>query len=106
MKGNNYGLGDVRKVELKGACKMLGIAEDRCEALNRPELQDNPTKWWDENEIIVSVKQYVQKWNVDAVSLSCEIKIDNTNPNTTLRLSHSITEEFQVTSITEQLVVQ
>ncbi|KUJ08279.1 putative GlcNAc-PI de-N-acetylase [Mollisia scopiformis] len=65
--GNNYGLGDVRKVELKGACGILSIDDDRCEALNRPELQDNPKKWWDEHEIIAAVKEYVEKWEVDAI---------------------------------------
>lgn len=65
--GNNYGLGDVRKVELKGACGVLGIAEDRCEALNRPELQDNPRQWWNETAIIAAVKEYVAKWKIDAI---------------------------------------
>lgn len=53
---------------MKGACKVLGFEEDRCEALNRPELQDNPKEWWDEEAIIAAVKEYVEKWEVDAVS--------------------------------------
>ncbi|KAE8440633.1 hypothetical protein EG329_007017 [Mollisiaceae sp. DMI_Dod_QoI] len=65
--GNNYGLGDVRKLELKGACQVLGVAEDRCESLNRPDLQDNPKKWWSEKAIISAVKEYVEKWHVDAI---------------------------------------
>jgi N-acetylglucosaminylphosphatidylinositol deacetylase len=58
----------VRKTELKGACKVLGISRDRCQALDRPALQDNPKEWWDEKAIIAAVKEYVQQWEVDAVS--------------------------------------
>lgn len=72
--GNNYGLGDVRKLELKGACQVLGVAEDRCESLNRPDLQDNPKKWWSEKAIISAVKEYVEKWHVDAVSTRVTIE--------------------------------
>lgn len=58
----------MRKGELKGACKVLGFHEGRCEALDRPLLQDNPREWWDEKAIIEAVKEYVEKWEVDAVS--------------------------------------
>jgi hypothetical protein len=35
--GNNYGLGKVRKGELLGACKTLGIGrEERCVVLDHP----------------------------------------------------------------------
>jgi N-acetylglucosaminylphosphatidylinositol deacetylase len=54
---------------LKGACGVLGIAEYRCESLDRPELQDNPKKWWNETAIIAAVKEYVEAWKVDAVSI-------------------------------------
>lgn len=53
---------------MKGACLVLGIAEDRCEALDRGELQDNPKQWWNETAIIIAVKEYVEKWTIDAVS--------------------------------------
>ncbi|PNP48995.1 hypothetical protein THARTR1_10246 [Trichoderma harzianum] len=65
--GNNYGKGDTRKQELKGSCQALGINPSRCEALNHPSLQDNPRKWWDTNLIQAIVREYVKKWEVDAI---------------------------------------
>jgi N-acetylglucosaminylphosphatidylinositol deacetylase len=66
-KGNNYGLGEVRKKELQGSCEALGIDSTKCLALDIPELQDNPKVWWDEDAITSTVKKYVKKWNVDLV---------------------------------------
>ena len=40
--GNNYGIGETRKSELIGSCKALGINVERCVAIDREELQDNP----------------------------------------------------------------
>ncbi|KAL5085120.1 hypothetical protein Trisim1_010910 [Trichoderma cf. simile WF8] len=65
--GNNYGKGETRKQELKGSCQALGINPSRCEALNHPSLQDNPRKWWDTNLIQAIVREYVKKWEVDAI---------------------------------------
>ncbi|KAH6664170.1 putative glycan biosynthesis protein [Halenospora varia] len=65
--GNNYGIGEARKAELQGSCKALGIDEARCVALDRPEIQDNPKVWWDQVVIESIVKEYVEKWHVDAI---------------------------------------
>lgn len=54
---------------MKGACGVLGIAEDRCQALNQSELQDNPKEWWNETAIITAVKEYIEKWKIDAVRI-------------------------------------
>lgn len=67
--GNNYGVGEMRKVELKGSCDALGISPDRCVALDQKDLQDNPKVWWSEDAIIADVKEYVEKWKVDLVSI-------------------------------------
>jgi LmbE family N-acetylglucosaminyl deacetylase len=37
--------------------------------LDKPELQDNPKVWWDEDAITAVVKEYVAKWKVDVVSI-------------------------------------
>ncbi len=66
--GNNYGIGEKRKAELKGSCKALSIDSGRCLALDNPDLQDNPKVWWDEAAITAVVKEYVSKWKVDVVS--------------------------------------
>jgi N-acetylglucosaminylphosphatidylinositol deacetylase len=68
--GNNYGIGETRKLELKGSCASLGIDPKRCIALDRPDIQDNPKVWWDEKVIEDIVKEYVGKWQADAVSFS------------------------------------
>ncbi|PTB38114.1 uncharacterized protein TrAFT101_011780 [Trichoderma asperellum] len=65
--GNNYGLGETRKQELKGSCSALRINPSRCEALDHPSLQDNPKVWWDTELIKSKVKEYVEKWEVDAI---------------------------------------
>ncbi|EHK19719.1 N-acetylglucosaminyl-phosphatidylinositol de-N-acetylase, a glycan bosynthesis protein [Trichoderma virens Gv29-8] len=65
--GNNYGKGETRKQELKGSCHALGINPSRCEAMNHPSLQDNPRVWWDTNLIQAIVREYVKKWEVDAI---------------------------------------
>ncbi|KAK0639928.1 putative deacetylase LmbE-like domain-containing protein [Cercophora newfieldiana] len=65
--GNNYGIGDLRRTELAGSCKALGIDESRCTALDLPELQDNPKVWWDTDLIAKIVHEHVLKWEVDAI---------------------------------------
>ncbi|KAL7946964.1 N-acetylglucosaminyl-phosphatidylinositol de-N-acetylase, a glycan bosynthesis protein [Trichoderma barbatum] len=65
--GNNYGKGETRKQELKGSCNALGINPSRCEAFNHPSIQDNPRVWWDTNLIQNIVREYVKKWEVDAI---------------------------------------
>jgi N-acetylglucosaminylphosphatidylinositol deacetylase len=64
--GNNYGIGETRKKELKGSCEVLGIDFERCVVLDEKDL---PKLWWDEDVIMSQVKQYIKKWKVDIVSL-------------------------------------
>lgn len=66
--GNNYGLGETRKLELKGSCEALGIDVSRCEALDHPDLQDNPKVWWDTSIIQSIIRDHVRKWDIDAAS--------------------------------------
>ncbi|KIH92586.1 hypothetical protein SPBR_03147 [Sporothrix brasiliensis 5110] len=65
--GNNYGIGDLRKKELVGSCTALQIDPARCLALDHPDLQDNPTKWWDTALLQTVVQEYIDKWNIDAI---------------------------------------
>lgn len=65
--GNNYGLGELRKTELLGSCAALGMDTTRCVALDHPDLQDDPKVWWDENKIKPILKEYIEKWNIDAI---------------------------------------
>lgn len=65
--GNNYGIGEQRKQELQGSCVALGIDPSRCEALDDPDLQDNPSVWWDTAKIQGILKDYVRRWDIDAV---------------------------------------
>ncbi len=66
-KGNNYGIGEKRKKELAGSCSALGVDPSRCVALDHKNLQDNPKIWWDASIIQPIVKDYVEKWDIDAV---------------------------------------
>ncbi|CAK7272410.1 hypothetical protein SEPCBS119000_005108 [Sporothrix epigloea] len=65
--GNNYGLGDLRKKELKGSCAALHIDPTRCVALDHPALQDNPTVWWNTTLVQAIVHEYIAKWDIDAI---------------------------------------
>ncbi|OBT50408.1 hypothetical protein VE04_08251 [Pseudogymnoascus sp. 24MN13] len=65
--GNNTGIGETRKEELRGSCESLGIDLARCVALDEAELQDNPTVWWNTDLIQSIVTEYVHKWDIDAI---------------------------------------
>lgn len=52
---------------MAGSCRALGIHEERCVALDHPDLQDNPTVWWDTDLIAKIVHEHVLNWEVDAV---------------------------------------
>ncbi|CAK7265890.1 hypothetical protein SEPCBS57363_001821 [Sporothrix epigloea] len=65
--GNNYGMGDRRKKELAGSCAALQIDPARCIALDHPELQDNPTIWWDTALVQTIVQDYITKWDIDVI---------------------------------------
>ncbi|GAA5948155.1 hypothetical protein JCM3775_003141 [Rhodotorula graminis] len=65
--GNHDGLGGIRRQELGASCDALGIARDRCTALDLPTLRDDPTVWWETEEVEQVVRRYVKAWDVDAV---------------------------------------
>ncbi|KKK19671.1 hypothetical protein ARAM_001660 [Aspergillus rambellii] len=65
--GNYNGIGDQRLVEVHNSCAALGISQDRCVVGNHPDLQDNPTKWWDEDVIASIVGPHVEKWHADVI---------------------------------------
>lgn len=71
--GNNYGLGETRRKELQGSCAMYNVPTERCEVLDLPDIQDNPTVWWPTTEIAEIIGERVKKWNVDTVSLDSDI---------------------------------
>lgn len=80
MKGNANGIGEQRKKELQGSCDALSINAERCVALDNVKLQDNNKIWWEKEDIIPIVKQYVEKWKVDAVSAHARIQCLPSNP--------------------------
>ncbi|KAK4160646.1 putative deacetylase LmbE-like domain-containing protein [Cladorrhinum sp. PSN259] len=65
--GNNYGKGETRAQELKGSCQALGIHFQRCIALDHPDLQDDPKKWWNTDLIENFVHEHVKRWEADAI---------------------------------------
>lgn len=64
-RGNHKGLGQIRAEELLGSCDALQIPKERCLALDLPHMQDNPKVWWPQEEIINTIKEYVQVWSID-----------------------------------------
>jgi len=65
--GDHYGLGSQRRDELHGSCEALGVAQENCEVLNLPDIQDDPTIWWPESRLGEIVLPYVDKWAIDLV---------------------------------------
>lgn len=66
--GNNDGLGATRREELLGSCAAFGVSSDRCQVLDVPDIQDNPTVWWPITEVAEIISTHVQKWGIDTVS--------------------------------------
>jgi hypothetical protein len=70
--GNNYGLGETRKMELKAACLRIGAKQ--CMVLDREDIKDNPKTWWDQEVIQTVTKSWISKWNADAVCLRAALR--------------------------------
>ncbi|KAH9810675.1 putative deacetylase LmbE-like domain-containing protein [Melampsora americana] len=65
--GNHYGLGEIRRIELKASCHELGIREDRCDVMEISSVQDDPVKWWPSETITKVVKEHLDKWMIDSI---------------------------------------
>ncbi|GAA5990670.1 hypothetical protein JCM11641_001270 [Rhodosporidiobolus odoratus] len=65
--GDHDGLGNLRKEELKRACRELGIKPERCEVHDSVDLPDDPSTWWDVGSVERVVKAHVERWNIDAI---------------------------------------
>ncbi|EGF98104.1 uncharacterized protein MELLADRAFT_118612 [Melampsora larici-populina 98AG31] len=65
--GNHYGLGEIRRIELKASCTELGIREERCDVMDISSVQDDPVKWWPTETISKVVKDYLDKWMIDSI---------------------------------------
>ncbi|GAA6058348.1 hypothetical protein JCM3770_005845 [Rhodotorula araucariae] len=65
--GDHEGLGDTRRQELGASCGALGIARERCVALDVPTLPDDPAVWWETDAVERAVRKYVEGWQADAV---------------------------------------
>ncbi|KAL3457301.1 putative deacetylase LmbE-like domain-containing protein [Aspergillus heterothallicus] len=53
--------------EIHNSCAALAIAQERCVVLDRPDLQDNPKKWWDESSIRAVFEPYLKTWEADLI---------------------------------------
>lgn len=65
--GNHYGLGEIRRIELKASCSELGIREERCDVMDISSVQDDPVKWWPSETISKVVKEHLDKWMIDSI---------------------------------------
>lgn len=58
---------------MTASCAALAIWDKHCDVLDVPELQDDPNVFWPHEKILKIVKDYVHKWEIDAVSSSFHI---------------------------------
>lgn len=70
--GNADGLGSLRREELKGSCRALGIPE-RNVILHDPQSQllrfeDDPNKLWDPQRVADTLQNYVNQFKISSVS--------------------------------------
>ncbi|GAA5860742.1 hypothetical protein JCM3774_006271 [Rhodotorula dairenensis] len=65
--GDHEGRGPERVDELKASCERLGIAPDRCVAINVPSLQDEPETWWEASDVQAEVERWLTTWRPDAI---------------------------------------
>ena len=64
-RGNHKGLGQIRATELLGSCLSLRIPQERCMSLDLPNIQDSPTVWWPEQQLIPIIDEHIRKWSID-----------------------------------------
>ena len=74
-RGNHKGLGQTRANELLGSCVALRIPQERCVSLDLPNIQDNPTVWWPEQQLIPIIDEHIRNWSIDFLVSFDEIGI-------------------------------
>ncbi|GAA5845118.1 hypothetical protein JCM3766R1_004442 [Sporobolomyces carnicolor] len=65
--GDYEGEGRVRRKELRQSCRVLGIDESRCLAIDHPDLPDDPNVEWPYDVVIDLVKRHATETNSDAI---------------------------------------
>ncbi|GAA5902918.1 N-acetylglucosaminylphosphatidylinositol deacetylase [Sporobolomyces salmoneus] len=65
--GDYEGVGSIRQEELQSSCRVLGIEEARCVAVNHSLLPDNPSVKWPADAVLTFVKRYASVFNTDAI---------------------------------------
>ncbi|GAA5997692.1 hypothetical protein JCM5350_003987 [Sporobolomyces pararoseus] len=65
--GDYEGAGFIRRSELHESCKVLGIEESRCVAIDHPQLPDDPNVEWPSEIVLNLVKQRAVEWKSDAI---------------------------------------
>ncbi|GAA5960617.1 hypothetical protein JCM3765_005878 [Sporobolomyces pararoseus] len=65
--GDYEGTGLIRRSELHESCKVLGIDESRCLAIDHPQLPDNPNVNWPAEVVLNIVKQRATDWKSNAI---------------------------------------
>lgn len=63
--GDYYGIGETRRVELLNACLKLGIFPSQIHLLE--SFHDDINKFWDEEEIALTVDKFVKLVSAEAV---------------------------------------
>ncbi|GBB94463.1 hypothetical protein RclHR1_02360021 [Rhizophagus clarus] len=78
--GNESGLGEIRRNELKSSCMILGIDIENINIIDHPSLQDGPKNNW--NPILISdiINDYVTKHKIDII-ITFDEKGVSSHPN-------------------------
>ncbi|KAI0090376.1 putative deacetylase LmbE-like domain-containing protein [Irpex rosettiformis] len=78
--GDADGLGNVRREELSRSLDVLGITEDRRQVVDRPDLQDDITSYWDKDVILQVVEPYIIQHNITLI-LTFDLHGISNHPN-------------------------
>ncbi|RIA83887.1 Carbohydrate Esterase Family 14 protein [Glomus cerebriforme] len=78
--GNESGLGEIRKNELKSSCKILGIDTENVNIIDHSLLQDGPKINWSHSLISSIISDYVTKHKIEII-ITFDEKGVSSHPN-------------------------
>jgi N-acetylglucosaminylphosphatidylinositol deacetylase len=65
--GDFYGLGELRRAEFHRSCAAIGVAPERSQVVDDPQLQDGPESVWPPEVIASIVGGYVRANRIDVI---------------------------------------
>lgn len=65
--GNRYGLGNIRKNELRNSCHILGVDVSNIVIINHTNLPDDNSAVWNRGLVARIIQKYVEAWDIDTL---------------------------------------